>query len=85
MTPVYAKKLGLQIQKINIGAQKTDRSNLNIFEMAIASFQVQDKLRWVRFFQETFLVSNTRINIVFRIYFLTLSNADIWFVKEDLT
>lgn len=85
MTPVYAKKLGFQIQKINIGAQKIDRSNLNIFEMAIASFQVQDKLGWVRFFQETFLVSNIRINIVFRICFLTLSNADIWFVKEDLT
>ena len=39
----YAKKLGLKTQKTNVGAQKIDGSALEIFEMVIADFQVEDK------------------------------------------
>lgn len=38
MTPTYTKKLGLQIRKIDIGAQKIDGSTLETFGIAIASF-----------------------------------------------
>ena len=44
MTPAYAKKLGLQIRKTDIGAQKIDRWSLDMFEIVIATFQVMNKL-----------------------------------------
>lgn len=81
----YVNKLSLQIQKINIGAPKINESSLDIFEIVIVSFQAQDKLGNARFFQEVFLVADTKIDIVFRIPFLTFNNADIWFTEGDLT
>ena len=50
MTPAYAKQLGLQAQKTDIGAQKIDGSLLWTFGMVIASFQIEDKLGRTRFF-----------------------------------
>ena len=44
MTPAYAKQLGLQVRKTDVGAQKIDGSSLRTFGMVIAGFQVEDKL-----------------------------------------
>ena len=52
--------------------------------MVIAGFQIQDKLGRARFFQETFLVVDTSMEVVFGIPFLTLSNADIGLQKGNL-
>ena len=38
MTPAYAKELGLQVQKTDVGAQKINGSSLKIFGMVIADF-----------------------------------------------
>lgn len=38
MTPAYALKLGFQIRKIKVGAQKIDKSFLEMFGIVIASF-----------------------------------------------
>ena len=38
MPPVYAKQLGLQVQKTDIEAQKIDSSLLRIFGIVIAGF-----------------------------------------------
>ena len=84
MLPAYAQKLGLQMRTTNVGAQKIDRSTLETFRMAIASFQVEDKLGRACFFQEIFLVANTSMEVVLGMPFLTLSNADIWFAKKEL-
>lgn len=43
MTLIYIKKLGFQIQKTNIRAQKTDDFNLAIYKIFIAKFQIRDK------------------------------------------
>lgn len=40
MLLAYTKKLGLQIQKTDISAQKIDGSTLSILEMVITSFQL---------------------------------------------
>lgn len=85
MSHAYAKKLGLQVQKTTIGAQKIDRFTLETFKMVIASFQIENKLRRACFFQETFLVANTSIKVVLEILFLALSNADILFTDNNLT
>ena len=44
ITPAYIAKLGLKVQKTDIGAQKIDGSTLDIFEMVLANFQIEDKL-----------------------------------------
>ena len=46
----YARKLGLNARKIDVGVQKIDRSYLDIFEMVIVDCSVKDKLGRVRFF-----------------------------------
>ena len=50
MNPTFAWKLGLYIQKSNVGAQKIDGSALEIFEIVIADFQIKDKGSRPRFF-----------------------------------
>ena len=85
MSPAYAKKLGLQIRKTDVGAQKIDGSTLSTFRMVILGYQVQDKLGRTRFFQETFLVANTSMEVVLKILFFNFSNADIGFLDRELT
>ena len=47
--------------------------------MTIAGFLVEDKLRQIRFFEETFLFANTNIEIVLKMSFLSRNNADVKF------
>ena len=53
--------------------------------MVLASFQIKDKLGRARFFQKTFLLTDLNIEVVLRMPFLTLSNADIQFARKELT
>ena len=53
--------------------------------MVIAGFQVLDKQGRTRFFQETFLLADTIIEMVLGMPFLTLTNADIQFAEKELT
>ena len=85
MTPGYASKLGLKVRFIDIRAQKIDGSTLKTFGMVLASFQVKNTLGRARFFQETFLLADLSIEVVLRMPFLTLSNADIKFAQKELT
>ena len=84
MSPAYAERLGLKTWKTNVGAQKIDGSTLEIFEMVIADFQVKDKGGKPRFFQETFLVADTKFEVVLGMPFLKISNADIAFSEGTL-
>ena len=53
--------------------------------MVIASFQIEDKLERPRFFQESFLLTNLNVELVLKMSFLTLSNANIQFAQKKLT
>ena len=53
--------------------------------MVLANFQVEDKLRKARFFQETFLLANINAEVVLGMLFHTLSNTDVEFVEKKLT
>ena len=85
MSPVCAKKLGFKTQKTNIEAQKIEGSTLKIFGMVIADFQVEDKGDRPKYFQEIFLMANTKFEMVLGIPFLKISNNNIAFGKETLT
>ena len=85
MSPAYAKKLGLKTRKTNVGAQKIDSSALETFRMMITNFQVEDKGNRSRLFQETFLVADTKFELILGMCFLKLSNTDLSFGEETLT
>ena len=53
--------------------------------MVIADFQVEDKASRSRFFQETFLIADTKFEIILGMLFLKISNADVSFDKGTLT
>ena len=85
MSPAYASKLGLRVRHTDVGAQKIDGSTLQTFGMVLANFRMEDKLGRTRFFQETFLLANISAEVVLGMPFLTLSNADVQFVENELT
>ena len=80
----FTQKLGRKVQKINVGAQKINGSTLETFEMVIANLQVEDKVDRPRFFQKTFLVADTKYEIILEIFFLKFSNANVSFGKKTL-
>ena len=53
--------------------------------MAIAGFSIQDKSGRARFFEETFLLADTSMEVVLGMSFLSLSNADVQFDTGNLT
>lgn len=79
MTQTYASKLGLKVYPTNIRAQKIDGSTLITFEMVLVNFQVEDKLGKAWFFQETFLVANTILEVILGMLFFIFSRIDIQF------
>ena len=85
MSPAYASKLSLKIYHTNVGAQKIDGSTLETFGMILASFQVEDKLGRIQFFQETFLLANISVEVVLGMLFLIFRNANVQFVEKELT
>ena len=85
MNPDFARKLGLKVRKTNVGAQKIDGSALETFGMVIADFQVEDKASRPRFFQETFLVADTKFEVILGMPFLKISNTDVSFGEGTLT
>ena len=52
--------------------------------MVITDFQVEDQAGRPRFFQETFLVTNTKFKVILKMFFLKISNADMLFGKKTL-
>ena len=84
MNPDFVQKLGFKVWKTNIKAQKIDGSILKIFIMVIADLQVEDKISRSKFFQKIFLVADTKFEVILRMFFLKLSNADMSFGKKTL-
>lgn len=79
---IYNKKIGFSIQKIDIGTQKIDGCIMVMFDMMIAAFLVNNKDRKVKFFEKNFLLANISLNVVFKIFFFCLSNAEIRFLGQ---
>ncbi len=52
--------------------------------MASAGFSLQDNLEWVGFLKDTFLLADTSMEVVPRVPFLYLSNADVDFGAVEL-
>ena len=73
----YAAVLGFKVYLTTIKSQKIDCSSSNTFDMIIASFQVQNKLKRDQFFEKTFFLANINMEVIFEISFLIINNAHI--------
>lgn len=81
MRRIFTKKLGLQGWKTEVRALKIDGLILKIFGMVMTSFSIDDKFEKSRFFEEIFFLTDNSMDIVLGMFFLTLSNAKIHFLK----
>lgn len=77
MILAYTKHLELQIRETNVDISKIDDLSLKTFEIVIASFQIIDKLNKARFFQNTFILAESSMEMVLRMFFLTFCNSVI--------
>ena len=82
--PAFAERLGLMMQATNVGTQKINGITLETYEIMVAVFSVTDQANRVKFFEETFLVTNISPDVVLGMPFLTLSYANIDFQKREL-
>lgn len=53
---------------------------LDTYGIVVTAFLVTDKVNQVRFFEETFLMANITLEIVFGMFFFILSGMDINFI-----
>ncbi len=85
MTPAYAAELGHTTRKTSVRAQKIDDLSLKTHGMISARFSFQDSQGRVRFFDETFLLANIKMEVVLGMLFLALSNANFQVGAKELT
>lgn len=57
---------------------------LNTYEIVVAAFLITNKANQVRFLKKIFLVTNISLEVIFRMVFLTLSSADMDFLRQKL-
>ncbi len=79
MSQTFALKLRLKIRKTKVGAQKIDSATLETCEIVVSTFSASNKDGRVRFFEESFLLTNVKPDIVLGMPFLTMSNTDVNF------
>ena len=79
----FAKELDLPMRQIDVKAQKIDSITLDTYEMVVTAFLVKNKTNQVRFFEETFLVTNISPEVVFGMFFFILSGTDIDFLRRE--
>lgn len=75
MTSRNASKLGLKICYTNVKAQKIGSFTLKLFEIILASFQIEKKLRKAYFFQKTFVLADISVKVVLGMLFPTFSKC----------
>ena len=51
----------------------------------ITNFQIKDKIGKPRFFQKTFLIVDTKFEMILRMSFLKISNINMLFGKRTFT
>ena len=83
ISPVFTFQLGLKIWKTNVKAQKIDSITLETYRIVVTTFSILDKNSREKFFEKSFLLTEVKLDIVFKIHFLTMSN-NINFQAWDL-
>ena len=77
MTLSYIAKIGLKKQKTNVDVQNFDNFSLKTYGIVVDAFDILNKLSQSRFFEKTFLLADIKMEVIFGILFLTISNVDV--------
>ena len=81
--PAFVVKLGFEVQFTNIEVQKIDGIIFKTYGMVVVAFLIIDQDDKIKFFEDSFLVENISLDVVFGIICLTLSNANVNFLKKN--
>ncbi len=84
ISQAFVQQLGLKICKTNVGTHKIDGTTLETYGMIVSTFFVSNKNGRERFFEESFLLDDVKLDKVLGMPFLTMSNTDIDFQARDL-
>ena len=84
MSQVFTFQLSLKIQKTNVKVQKIDSNTLKTYKMVVSTFFVLDINSRERFFEESFLLTDVKPDIILGILFLTINNAHVDFQAQNL-
>lgn len=68
----------------DVRAQKFDGTMLDTYGIIVITFLVIDKKNEVRFFKRTFLLANVSPKVVFQMFFVTSSDANINSLRQKL-
>ncbi len=79
MSQIFAHQVCLNIRKTNVGAEKINSATLEFYGMVVSIFFVLDKDSRERFFEESFLLTDVKLDIVLGMLFLIMSNVVIDF------
>lgn len=80
ITLVYIAKLDLTTSKTSIRAKKIDSLPLETYDIALTVFLLQNNLKNIKFFEKTFLLVDSNIEIVLELSFLFFNNVDVKFL-----
>lgn len=80
----FAFKQDLKIWKTNVDAQKIDIITLETYKIVVSNFSIPDKDNKKRFFEESVLLTDINLDILLKILFLIMTNADVDFQAEHL-
>ncbi len=84
ISQAFAYQLGLNIWKTNVRAQKIDGTTLETYKIVVSTFSMSDKDGKERFFQESFLLADVKLDIMLKMLFLIMSNVDVDFQARDI-
>lgn len=84
LTWITLKSWASRFRKLNVKVQKIDDSALQTFEIVIIDFQIEDKIGKLWYFQEIFLVANTKVEIILSMPFLKFNNTSMSFKEKTL-
>ena len=76
MNQAFALQLGFKIWKTNIRAQKIDDTPLETYKIVVSTFSMSDKNGKKRFFEESLLLADIKLDGVLKMPFLTMINVD---------
>ena len=82
--PTFAQELGFSIRSMDVGVQKINNITLDTYGIVVAAFSVTNKANQVRFLEETFLIANISLEVVFGMSFLILCSTNIDFLGRKL-
>lgn len=85
MTSRSVVMFNISIRATSINTQKIDGFAIKTYETILAGFWTKDKVGKIRFFDETFLITNTSMEIVIEIDLLAGNYLDISFSDENIS